>query len=315
MAEQDRLEIWRSETLTALTALRGNQYRLERASRNICNELSGILSPWLFEAGPFAKVEGRFRREILDPAIKFHRDLKSSSHQYETKRINVPDRLSPKQMLDEWDLKDADTWQKARSEKEVGKALYCLHPSIVRLHTKGTFPIVVAKPVIVVTSPERERSSNLRGNKDSSLSGRIASPAAIESSPVMDRIMSSPNQESSAQVKIADSPSMSTDSDSNPASRRRRHDFNKRRASTQPITKQEYLSGSSCRRMSVPLEPFIGLSKSHFEGERQPSGRPREDQNVEPYIRGHYIEGSPYTLQSQAAARQPSRRGSRGYVW
>ncbi len=317
VAEQERLDIWKSETLTALTALHENPSRLDRASRKICNKLRRILSPCLFEAGPFAKVEVRFRREILDPAIELHQDLRSSSHRYDTRPITDLDKLSPKQVLHEWDLKDADTWQKPRSEREVGKALYCLHPSIVRLRTKGTFPIVIAKPVIVVTSPERESNFNIYGNTYSMPSSMTAPPAAIESSPTMDRIMSSLNQESSAQVELADSSSMSTDSDSTTASSSRRHDFNKRRASTQPIIKQEHLSRSSYRRLSVPLETFRcqqdlpGLSRSHLEGERQSSGRPRGDQKGQPYMRGHYVEGSPCTWQSQAAARQPSRRGSR----
>ena len=48
-------------------------------------------------------------------------------------------------MLDEWDLNDVDTWQKAKDEKGVGKALYCLHSLFVRIRIKGTPPIIVAK--------------------------------------------------------------------------------------------------------------------------------------------------------------------------
>lgn len=91
--------------LTALTALRENEPRLEEVSRHICNRLNNILSPWLFAAGPFTKVDERVRQEILDPAIKLHQDLKSSSHQYETRRTSVLDRVSSQQMLEEWYLK------------------------------------------------------------------------------------------------------------------------------------------------------------------------------------------------------------------
>ena len=141
--------------MTALTALHENDSRLERASRRICNKLSGFLSPWLLEAGPFAKVEGRFKCEILDPAIKLHQDLRSSSHRYDTRPHTVIKKLSPKQILDEWELKDADTWQKPRGEKEVGKALYCLHPAVHRLRTQGRPPIVIVKAVMVVQPPRR----------------------------------------------------------------------------------------------------------------------------------------------------------------
>ena len=318
IAGQERIDMWRSETLTALTALRENETRLEEASRKICWDLDRYLSPYLLEAGPFARVEGRFRREILDPAIKLHQDLRSSSHQYYTTRIKVFDRLSPKQMLDEWDLKDADLWQRTRGEKEVGKALYCLHPSIIRLRTKGQPPIVITKPVIVVTSAERERISYPQGNRNSSLSGTIVPPASIESSPATSQIMSSLDQESFAHVKFADNLSVSTDSDSTSTSRSRQHDFSQRRASIHPTTqKQEYLPASPRRRLSVPLESSDGNpdlprdSRSYLEEERQSSGKAQEDQDIRPYRRGHFIAGTSNSFSSQAAARQPSRRGSR----
>lgn len=317
MAGQEKIDIWRSETLTALTALRENETRLDRASKRICSDLSGILSPWLLEAGPFARVEGRFRREILDPAIKLHQDLRSSSHRYDTRPISISKEISPKEMLDEWDLKDADLWQKPRGEKEVGKALYCLHPPIFRLRGIGRPPIVIAKAVIVVASPETEERLNLHGNKDSLPSGVTVLPPAIESSAATTQIMSSLDQENPPQL-FADSTSVLTDSDSTNTSRSRQYDFNQRRASTHPSTqKQEYLHGSPRRRLSVPLESPDGKhdlprdSRSYMEEERQSSGRAKRDLDSRPYRRGHPIEGTTNNFPSQVAARQPSRRGSR----
>ncbi len=318
MAEQDRLDVWRSETLIALTALPENDTHLEAASTSICNRLSNILSPWLFEAGPFANVEERFRRDILDPAIKLHQNLTSSSHHYAARTIKDFDRLSPKQMLDEWDLKNADTWQKARGEKEVGKALYCLHPSTVRLRAKGTAPIVVAKPVVVVASPERERISNRHGIDDISQSCTMTSPPAIETKPATDHPIPPLDQESPIQVKFADPPSKLTDSDSTMDSGSRRLSFHQRRVSTHPSTqKHEHLSMSSQRRMSVPLQSSSDEedrrrhSRSRLEGEKQFSGRSREAQDILKYTRGHAILGSSYSYRSQGAVRQPSRRPSR----
>lgn len=320
VAGQERIEIWRSETLIALTAPPENGTRLDGASRKICKDLSGFLSPCLLEAGPFAKVEGTFRREILDPAIKLHQDLRSSSHQYDTRHITFFDRLSPKQMLEEWDLKDADSWLEPRGEKKVGKALYCLHPSIVRLRTKDLDPIVIVKPVIVVTSPGRERTWDPPGSKNSSLKGMTPPPVAIEFSPTTNQITSSLDQKTSAQIKFADNPSTLTDSDSTTASRSRRRRFSQS-ASTQSITQmQGYLPGSPRRQLSVPLEFSDGnhdlprYSRSHIEEEKQLSRRFEEDQNVLPYTRGHSITGTSNTFPPKTAARQPrqpSRRSSK----
>lgn len=319
-----------------MTALRENETRLEEFSKDICNRLNNILSPWLFEAGPFTKVEERFRQEILDPAIKLHQDLKSSSHQYETKRMSVFDGLSSRQMLEEWYLKDADTWQKVRSEKEVGRALYCLHPSIVRLRAKGTTPTVVAKPVIVVERPERERFPDPGGHKDSPLS--VMTAPVIEPGPATHHIMSSLNPAVSVQLQFADERSMSTDSDSTADTRRRRLSPHGRRASTHPTTtttttpqKHEDMSGPPPRTLSVPVEshhhhhrqeerpPGQHSRSPHLERGRQSPAAGRankadqQHQDLLPYTRGHHIPGSSYTHQSPgaaaaaAAARQPSR--------
>ena len=257
-----------------------NEPRLERAARGICIKLADILSPWLFEAGPFSKVEARFRDEILDPAIKLHQDFKSASHQYETKDFRVLDRLSPKQMLDEWELKDADTWQKVRAERDVGGALYCLHPSIIRLCAESTIPIVVAKPVIVVQGPNRNISSDSQGRKDSPLNNMTVLPAATEPSLPHHNITSRPSP---------CRPSVPVD----PSAHHR----------------QENRSPGHHHRKPHVVEA----------GERQPlSGRPHtaDPQNVLlPHTRSHYNEGSSCSRHSSQGAaavhQQPSRKSSR----
>lgn len=228
VAEQSKIDIWRSETLTALTTLREYDIRLESASRRICNDLNGLLSPWLLEAGPFAKIEGSFRQEILDPAIKLHQDLSSSSYRYDTSLIPVNGRLSPKQMLEEWELKNADTWQTPRSENRIGKALYCLHPPIYRLRSGGRPPIAIAKAVMVVASPGKGKSLNPQGNKGSPQRATTAPSAAMGSSIATSHTISPLKQESPAR-KLADSPSVSTGKDSPTASRSTQHSSNQKK--------------------------------------------------------------------------------------
>ena len=337
-AEPERFDVWRSDTLTALTTLRENEPRLERAAKGICMKLTDILSPWLFEAGPFFKVEARFRDEILVPAIKLHQDLKSASHQYETKDFRVLNRLSPKQMLDEWDLKDANTWQRVRVERDVGRALYCLHPSIVRLRAESTIPIVVTKPVIVVEGPDREILPDPQGLKDSPLNSTTAPPVATEPSPATRHVTSSSKQGNSASVKFVENPPTVIDSESSRDSSRRRRPspHHNRRASTHPFTKKDEdpPSGPPPRQLSVPVKlsapywqedrssgyphPYHSTLHVAEAGERQPlSGRhPRADHQdtLLPYRRGHHIEGSSYSHQSSQVAavrRQPSRKSSR----
>ena len=314
--------------------LRENETRLEGASKRICNRLNDVLSPWLGDAGPFAKVEERFRREILDPAIKLHQELRSSSNRYRIKHPTDFERLPLKQIADEFELKDADTWQRAKGEREIGKALYCLHPSIIRLRARGTTPIVVAKSVIVVIGPERVRDLSSYSIRSNSKSVMTAAPTWIESS-LSTTDPSSPEEENPTQLKFPGHPPIYTDSDSTTDSSRRRLSSHGRRASTHPTTtqKHEHLPESPQRRITIPIESSSQNKADHLEdrtryprfqmegGDRQPyPGRPREDHHhqdapPQPYLRGHSIQGSSYSHRAQAvvvaARQQPSRRPSR----
>ena len=98
------IERWRSETLTALTARRETKTCLSDASKEILSNVRRILSAWLLDTGASAKLERRFQREILDPAIRLHQSLTSSSSKYTMESVKTSRGLSPIQMLNEWYL-------------------------------------------------------------------------------------------------------------------------------------------------------------------------------------------------------------------
>ena len=304
---QERIDLWRSETLTALTTLRENGAHLEKVTRKICSDLGHFFSPWLLGAGPFAKVEERFRQEILDPAIRLHQDLKSSSYRYEFDTISnaVFDELSPRQLFDRYDLKDADSWLEPRSEKDVGRALYNLHPSIVRLRTRGKHPIAITKPVMVISNPTREKSWNQHGRRKSLMDGTNLLPAAAESSHGKTHNVSLNDPQTSAQVKVADD---STDSGSTSSSWTRRGSSDQQGRPTH-LTKQTqgYLHKSQ-RQISPKLsDDDLSLKmhpRSHTEEEVPSSRMLWEDQPLRPYKRGRYIPGASSTFPIQATARQ-----------
>ena len=221
-------------------------------------------------------------------------------------------------MLDEWILIDADLWQKPRGEKEVGRALYCLHPSTHRLRNKSNSPIIIAKPVIVVAKPKSEKTLNPHGDKGSSLSGMKEISAAIEPGPTKHKINNPLDQERSAQVELAEDHPIFTDNESTTSSRSRRDIVYQRRASTLPTKQeQEYLAGFPGRRLSVPSDPQgvrYGSSRQpgyHHDEEEQSSRTLREDQNIALYTRGYRISGTSNAFPPQATLRQPPGRGSR----
>ena len=298
---QERVDLWRSETLTALTARRENGANLEKVSREICSDhLGDLFSPWLLGAGPFAKVEERFRQEILDPAIRLHQDLKCSSYRYgyDTIPSAVLDELNPRQLFNRYDLKDADSWLKPRSEKDVGRALYNLHPSVVRLRTRGKNPIVITKPLIVVSNPNREKSWSQHGRGKSLMDGTNLPPAAAESSDAKILKVTLSDPQISAQVKADDSTASGSTSSSG-----------RQGAPTNPPTQTQGYPYKSPQRQ-FPPEPSDNdlniktYSRSHTEEEVPSSRMSWEDQPVRPYKRGRYIPRASNTFPGQMTGRQ-----------
>ncbi|KAL9023630.1 MAG: hypothetical protein Q9196_007080 [Gyalolechia fulgens] len=148
---------WRSESLIALTRPPKDKYELTRISKRIRRHLSSTVSQWLRGAHASTTIGASFQRRILNPSIKFHQDFRSSYHRYTIESIKDVSGRSPKEMLKEWHLKAADTWGPVKTEDQVGTALYCLHPALVRRRPGGADPVTIVKPVVVITRLGRER--------------------------------------------------------------------------------------------------------------------------------------------------------------
>ena len=196
----------------------------------------------------------------------------------------------PRQLFDRYDLKDADSWLKPRNEKDVGRALYNLHPSIVRFRTRGKNPIVIKKALIVVSNPDRQKSWNQHGRGKSLMGGTNLPPAAAESSHARTNNGSLNDPQTSAQVKVADD---STDSGSASSSDRQG-------TPTNPTTQTQGYPYKSPRRQDSPESSDNDLSlrmypRSHTEEEVPSSRRLWEDQPVQPYML-HAIHGLPISM-------------------
>ena len=161
----------------ALTRLPEIKHELGRVSKNILRDVRSILSQWLLGAHASTKIDARFQRRILNPAIKFHQDFNSSYHRYTMEPIKDLSDLSPKEMLNEWHLKAADTWGQVKTEDQVGTALYCLHPGLVRRRPGGADPVTIVKPVVVITRPETQRILNNQSKQEPVPSNATEQPA------------------------------------------------------------------------------------------------------------------------------------------
>ena len=66
----------------------------------------------------------------------------------------------------EWLYKDVNTWAFTKAHKGSWKVLFCLHPSLVRLRDSDGSPVILSKPVMIVTQARKEMSSDQYGRDE-----------------------------------------------------------------------------------------------------------------------------------------------------
>ena len=220
---------WRSESLMALTRPRENKHELARVSKHILRRVRSTVSQWLLGAHASTKIGTRFQRRILNPAIKFHQDFRSSYHRYTLESIKDLSDLSPKEMLNEWLLKAADTWGQVKTEDQVGTALYCLHPGLVRRRPGGADPVTIVKPVVVITRLGIERILGDQSNQELVPSNATEQLALENSSSTSDRTIYPPDEDSLAGTAYTNNSSTDTDSESDTTSEKEAYDQDKSR--------------------------------------------------------------------------------------
>ena len=204
----------------ALTGLPKNEDDLAQQSKDILRDVRSVLSQWSLGAHASTKLEARFQRRILDPAIKFHQDFTSSSRRYTMETIEDLGNLSPKEMLNEWNLKAVDTWGQVKKEDQVGTALYCLHPALVRRRPGGADPVTIVKPVVVITRPGTERILNKQSKYGPLHGNATEQPASTKATSTKDRTIRPPEKNSLASTASANSSSSEADSESDTVSER-----------------------------------------------------------------------------------------------
>ncbi|KAL9116963.1 MAG: hypothetical protein Q9187_006506 [Circinaria calcarea] len=100
--------------------------------------------------------------------------MKTSSRQYELIVEDFPKELSAPQLLNEWNLKDADTWGPVKRDTQIETLLHFLHPSLIRLGIGGVSRLVLLKPVAIVTRPGRKENSTLQTKR-----GEVSRDSAV----------------------------------------------------------------------------------------------------------------------------------------
>ena len=237
--------------------------------------------------------------------------------------LMVSDALSPKEMLQEWSLKDADEWKRVKRESEVGRALYCLHPPLLRHRTNGGSPIVIVKPVVVVTHPGRERVSKPHSRANTVLGGKTAPPAAVPLAAGRHQSIQSLDEDGSTGAELVESLYYSTTSDSGTASTSKLYSVDKGRQviasaetglghpSSPRIPQVSSPAEASLADHNLPQGPKYVYESERPRGEQYSEGL-REDHHIQSPLRYQVNqEGMMGLLASQQVDPRPYRRGSR----
>lgn len=88
-----------------------------------------------------------------------------SSRRYELKS-EVPKEFSAEKMIEEYDMKDANTWSSVNRVNMVGQSLHGLHPPLIRWSLENVAPLVLVKAVVVIVQPDRTKIINQHTIKD-----------------------------------------------------------------------------------------------------------------------------------------------------
>jgi hypothetical protein len=143
---------WRSETLFALTAHPSFEQEKKSCAESILAQGIEVISIWLPTRNPFPDNGARLRRDFLDPALKLHLAMCTSTKQYE---MSYRPQFAEQSLSDERSqhvtLRDFATWGRVKNPSDVQANLSVLYPALSRLDNEGRVEEVLAAAVLVVT--------------------------------------------------------------------------------------------------------------------------------------------------------------------
>lgn len=183
---------WRFETLLALIAHPDSIKERTDNLKMTVNTTRAVLSKFLPPGNCLLdEIDKGLKDDVLDPAFKLHQDMMTSLEIYDWQHADLSACSTKRQMLDQWDLRDAESWGPVKREHQVGKVLHCLHPSLLRLRTNGNPTLVLVKPVIIVAGRKKSNDPEQQRKREATPSG-TNTRAATSQSDQLDDMSESP---------------------------------------------------------------------------------------------------------------------------
>ncbi|KAG4032859.1 hypothetical protein MFRU_006g03200 [Monilinia fructicola] len=159
---KSKITQWRSDTLTALCSSKSYQDEQKRQLLSIQNALGKDLSFWCGNSG-YQRLKDRLHREIIDPSVRVHQEMKCSTRKYDLIRESDAQfkRSSSSEQYASHIVKEVKTWKTMTSDG-TERVLQCLYPGIVVYDMEAEERSELLGPVMAVykrASPQARRSA------------------------------------------------------------------------------------------------------------------------------------------------------------
>ncbi|KAF4632242.1 hypothetical protein G7Y89_g5878 [Cudoniella acicularis] len=154
-----RVNKWRSETLTAMVATRHFKLRQVRYSQKLFDKLMARLKDWI-SPGTLSSHENVLREEIFDRAIKLHELIRCSKREYELDTsLTVLQQSTLMKNPKQWTLKDIKTWRPMNADANT-IPYQLLFPGLYRMgDSEEPHELELVKPVVIVYGDEVQHSA------------------------------------------------------------------------------------------------------------------------------------------------------------
>ncbi|KAH0536835.1 hypothetical protein FGG08_006333 [Glutinoglossum americanum] len=135
---------WRSDALKALTSIQevkeARDAHAEECTRDL---LATLLKPLLSKSADLETLESKLLGNVIKPAFELSEMMCISTHRY---AIRYPKKVSSGIVP-----KNLDGWTTVKKLESIERAVRRLHPALLLLDRGEHFPVVLVKPVVVVS--------------------------------------------------------------------------------------------------------------------------------------------------------------------
>ncbi|KAH0565444.1 hypothetical protein GP486_001161 [Trichoglossum hirsutum] len=143
------IEMWRSDALRALAAIQEVKDARDARAEECTRDLMALLNNLLSKSVDHEMLEAKLLENVLKPAFELSQMMCTSTHRY---AIRYPRKAAGAV------FKNLDGWATVKKLDQIERVVRKLHPALLLMDKGEQLPIVLVKPVVVVSLRESSGS-------------------------------------------------------------------------------------------------------------------------------------------------------------